>query len=70
MRKVFYNVEGTIFTSYTQAMRFKEATEDLENRSVDMETLLEEIAEEDTEVKQEHRAKVNEVLHAGFSIPM
>lgn len=69
MRKVFYNVEGTIFTSYNEAIKFKNMTEDLEDRSVDMETVLEDVTIPN-EKAEAHRAKVNEILHAGFSIPM
>lgn len=69
MRKVYYNIEGTIFTSYKEAMNFKTATEELEGKSVNMETMLEEVTIP-KEKAEAHRAKVNEVLHAGFSIPM
>lgn len=69
MRKVYYNIEGTIFTSYKEAVNFKNMTEDLEGRSVNMETMLEEVTIP-KEKAEAHRAKVNEVLHAGFSIPM
>lgn len=64
MRKVFYNVEGTIFTSYNEAIKFKKITEDLENRSVDMETLLEDVTIPNEKVEA-HRAKVEEVLAKG-----
>lgn len=69
MRKVFYDVEGTVFTSYEAAINFKEMTEDLEDRSVDLDVVLEDVVA-DSKQAEIHRAKVNEVLHTGFSIPM
>ena len=64
MRKVFYNVEGTIFTSYTQATQFRDEIEDLEDRSVDLKTILEDVAIPN-EKAEAHRAKVEEVLAKG-----
>ena len=69
MRKVFYDVEGTVFTSYEAAINFKEMTEDLEDRSVDFNIVLEDVAATSKQAKS-HRAKVDEVLHAGFSVTM
>jgi len=63
MRKVYYNIEGSVFTSYAEALRFKEFTEDLEDRSVDMETIVEEVPDEKN--LEKHRAKVEEVLTKG-----
>lgn len=63
MRKVYYNVEGTIFTSYNEAVKFKNMTSDLENRSVDMETFLEDVkTTKYTKQHEAHRNKVEEFL--------
>jgi len=70
MRKVSYNVAGATFTSYNEAVAFQKQLETLHDRSFTLETILTEIQNEDTEVKQAHRAKVNEISHAGYSIPM
>lgn len=71
MRKVSYNVAGETFTSYAEALAFKAQAEAVFDTSMPMETVLEEVwADPDTEAKMLHRAKVNEVVHAGYSIPM
>lgn len=70
MRKVSYNVAGETFTSYAEALAFKAQAEAVFDASMPMETVLEEIHNEDTEAKQAHRAKINEMTHAGYSIPM
>lgn len=71
MRKIMYNVEGTIFTSYKEAIAFKSAIEDLEDRHVDMTNFLEEIENTKFDKSNEkHRAKINEILYSGYSIVM
>ena len=70
MRRVYYDVEGIIFSSYREAMQFKAITEELENRSVTMTSVLVEESVEDTKARQEHRAKVEEILLKKFAAVM
>lgn len=70
MRKVSYNVAGETFTSYAEALAFKAQAEAVFDASMPMETVLEEVQDVDTEAKMAHRAKVMEIVHAGYSIPM
>lgn len=70
MRKVSYNVAGETFTSYKEAVAFQGQLEAMHDRSFTLETILNEIHDEDTDAKQAHRARINEMTHAGYSMPM
>lgn len=58
MRKVFYNVAGETFTSYTDALTCKNFLESIADETVDMTIALEEVDETDHEAAEEHRMKV------------
>lgn len=70
MRKVSYKVAGETFNSYNEALKYKSVVEAIADETVDMVLELEYLPETDDEACAEHRAKVNEILHAGCSIPM